>query len=414
MDKTHLYVVGPGFTTVLKGIRLRRMPCKFLHKMGLLLVILVMVSMFSCAPKVIPVAPVEEKPGELNGPIAKTGWEVEWEKTLELGRKEGKVTLYSSAGNEMRTARMEAFPKKTGIVLEMTIGKTSALMEKALTERRNGIYLLDLFETGLSPMLSTMKGAGAFDPVEPALILPEVLNTSLWFGNKLPFADKEHTILSYNARPSGGSLSINTDYIKEDEITSYRDLLKPKYKGKIVINDPTTAGSGANWFGVYIVSNTLDLDYMRDLAKQEPMLSRDERQQVEWLARGKYPIGIALDQETINEFQKAGVPLLQLRVKDELPYITSGGANIALMNSALHPNAAKVYINWFLSKEGQTLNSRVEIKQSSRLDVPTDHLRGEDMRDPKQKYFYANTEEFVARSLPIRDMAKQVFTLGVK
>lgn len=370
----------------------------------------------SCTPKTIPPqqpAPTEILPREAIS-TKKMPWQIEWEKTLEMGRKEGKVSIYSSAGNELRMALLENFPKKTGIALEMTTGKSAALTEKVLTERRNGLYLLDLFMSGLTSLLVTLKGSEALDTADHTLILPEVLDTSLWFGNELPFVDKEHKVLSYNARPGGKNILINADYIKNDEISSYRDLLKPQYKGKIVINDPTTTGSGSNWFAVAISTNTLGLDYMRDLAKQEPVLSRDERQQVEWVARGKYPIGIALDNETINEFQRAGSPLLDLFVKDEMYYITAGGANIALMNRAPHPNAAKVFINWLLSKEGQTLNSRIEGQQSRRLDIPTDHLSSDIIRDPKQKYFYANREEFHARRLEFLDMARQVFTPGVK
>src|SRR3970282_1988369 len=108
----------------------------------------------------------------------------------------------------------------------------------------------------------------------------------------------------------------------------------------IVYNDPTTSGSGSTWFAINMATNNLSMDYMRELAKQEPMLSRDERLQVEWVARGKYPIGIALDNEIIIEFQRAGAPLIDLLLTDEVPYITAGGSNIALMNRVPHPNAA--------------------------------------------------------------------------
>lgn len=367
--------------------------------------------LYSCrsATPPVPQKPevIEEKP--LPVP-AREKWQEEWERTIASGIKEGRVAIYSSAGNELRLAFMEAFPKKTGIALEMTIGKSAALAEKVLTERRNGLYLLDIFMSGLTSLVTTLKEANALDPIETILMLPEVTDKSLWFDSELPFIDKDRKVISYNARPGGKSILINTNYIKKSEISYYKDLLKPQYKGKIIINDPTASGSGSSWFSVAVETGKPGLEFMRELAKQEPFLYRDERQQVDWVAKGRYLIGIALDRETINEYVASGAPIESMGLQDEAHYITAGGANIGLINKAPHPKATRVFINWLLSKEGQTLNSRLERQQSRRLDVPTDHLKPDLIRDSKIKYFYSNREEWHARRLEFNEMARQVFT----
>lgn len=377
---------------------------------NLLLLAIMLLFLFACRPEQPITKPGAETPPQAVPPAAsKQKWEEEWEKMLALGRKEGKVVLYSSAGNVLRQTYMEAFPVKTGIALEMTIGKSASLTEKVLSERRNGLYLQDLFQSGLTSLIA-LKGAGALEPIEPVLILPENLDTKLWFNNELPFTDKDRKLFaSYNARPGARSLLVNTEHVKKGEIAVYTDLLKPQYKGKILINDPTISGSGSAWFAVAVETGKPGLEFMKALAKQEPVLSRDERQQVDWVARGKYYIGIGLDDEIISEYIAAGAALFPFRPKDEASYITSGGANVVLLAKAPHPNAARVFINWLLSREGQNLNSRIEKQQSRRLDVPTSHISPDSLREPNKEYFPGHREEWHTRRAEFFELARQVF-----
>ena len=83
--------------------------------------------LFSCAPG--PVTPVEKKPAELAAPLIKTGWEVEWEKTLQAARKEGRVVVYSTFGAETRTALVRGFKDRYGISLEVIIAKGAEASE---------------------------------------------------------------------------------------------------------------------------------------------------------------------------------------------------------------------------------------------------------------------------------------------
>ncbi|MBI4331708.1 MAG: hypothetical protein HY673_10555 [Chloroflexi bacterium] len=74
-----------------------------------------------------------------------------------------------------------------------------------------------------------------------------------------------------------------------------------------------------------------------------------------------------------------------------------------------HPNAAKVFANWYIGKEATTLFSRFLELQSARLDVPTDFLSPERMRDPSVKYLIAESEDFYLKSFANTNLAQQVF-----
>jgi iron(III) transport system substrate-binding protein len=157
----------------------------------------------------------------------------------------------------------------------------------------------------------------------------------------------------------------------------------------------------------------MGLDYMRELAKQEPIINRDERLQVEWVAKAKYPIGMALKKEIITEFQRAGATILE-STGAEGAGMSSGSDNIGLINKAAHPNAAKLYLNWFLSKEGQTVASTSTGNLSTRMDVPFSHVDPVLIPEPDKQYFFSDQEEFLLKAEPERKMAKEIFGHLVK
>lgn len=136
---------------------------------------------------------------------------------------------------------------------------------------------------------------------------------------------------------------------------------------------------------------------------------RDQRLQVDWVARGKYPIALWPRSGDVAEFQEAGAPIALVDVK-EGTYLSE--AIIALMNKSPHPNASRIFINWVLTKEPQTILQNYLQKQSARVDVPTDELDHLKIRKPGEKYFMsANaSEEWVVREQQrYIDMARDIF-----
>lgn len=378
----------------------------------LLVLALILVVVVGCAPKATP-APQAAAPSssqaatEVASPKASLEpWQVEWEKVVDAAKKEGSVVVYSTAGAETRAVLMRAFKEKYGISAEVITAKGAEVSQKLFSERRAGLYMADIYTGGSTTIVNELKPGGVLDPLEPVLILPEVTDTKLWYSGRLPWTDTGHYIFAFMATPSP-SYAINTEQVKLEEAKSYKDLLNPKWKGKMTLNDPTAAGTGLKWFGI-VSSVILDIDYMRQLVKQEPFVIRDQRMQVEWMAKAKYPIAISPKSDPFAEFLRAGAPIKHVEPM-EGGYLTSASGNLALLNRAPHPNAAKVFVNWLLSKEGQALFSRAMETQTARMDVSVDFLDVTRRRDPNAKYFTGENEEFLLKQPEQAKVAKEIF-----
>lgn len=341
----------------------------------------------------------------ISDPAKIAPWEVKWEALLGIAKKEGKVIIYTAGGEDTRKALGEGFTRKFGIATEWVGGRGPELSEKIMMERRAGLHVVDVLIGASQPALMTLKPAGALTPLEKELILPEVINPKAWFLGEFPWLDKDHYIMSFMAYPDT-SYVINTDFVKPGEAASFNDLLNPKWKGKLVMDDPTFPGSGGSLF--IAVNKVMGPDYAKALAKQEPLLTRDRRLLIEWVARGKYSIGIAPHTPFIPEFQRAGVPLEIGRPK-EGSYVASGIGVLSLINEAPHPNAARVFVNWVLTKEAQIAHAKETLQQSYRDDIPVDYLPPIRRRDPNMKYFPLVTEEYLQNYNDNLKKAQEIF-----
>lgn len=357
----------------------------------------------ACAPK--PISKASE-PKPASDPLAeKAGWEAEWEKTIEEARKEGKVAVQLSAGFvPMRDEIGKKIRSKYGIEPQWITGRATEMAEKIIREYRAGIYAVDLYMSGPTSILGLLKPENILAPIEPALILPEVTDAKLWWGAKLNFLDKDKLVLSFHAYPSEG-LAYNADYVYKDDLQSYSDLLNPRWKGKIVMSDPTIGGSGNMW--VSMILEIKGQEYLKELARQDLMFTRDLRLMLEWMARGKYLIGVGVG-PLIEEFRKAGVPL-DLHTPKEGSVISGGFGSLALYKNAPHPNAAKIFINWNLSKEGQLLLSKGTDRQSARTDLPTDFLK--ETRQEGARYVDLRTEEYQLKIQKNQQIAQDIFKI---
>ncbi len=277
-----------------------------------------------------------------------------WEETLAAAKKEGKVTVVTFVGSETRAALTKSFKAKYGIDLDFTVGQGAATLAKIQAERNAGLYTADAVVNGTS-VLTLFKKSGLLEPLASVLMLPEVTDQKMWYGNKLSFFDKEGTGLGF-LRQYNSCVLRNTESVKEGEITSYLDLLKPQWKDKVTMYDPSISGSGAMFMATLALGvwNVEDAGtwFKKMLKEQNLAVTRDPRLEVEWVARGKYPIALATYTDQMVNFLASGAPIAQQKVK-EGGFVTSSTGALGLFNKAAHPNAAIVFVNWLLSKDGQ-------------------------------------------------------------
>ena len=365
----------------------------------------------SCAgKKSLPISKVTEIPSaNSSNTETRLAWEQEWERTIREAKKEGTVVIHLGSGisTSLRQEISKIMKSKYNLELEIVAGRATELAEKIIREHKAGLYLADIYIAGATTAILRIKPGGVLDPVEPMFILPEVKDGKLWLEGKLPFVDKEKLILAFSAYPNTG-LSYNADYVSKEDLQSYRDLLNPRWKGKIVMSDPSIGGSGNSWF--YAIGlKVMGTEYLKELAKQDISFTRDLRLMVEWMARGKHVLGIGAG-GAVLEMQRAGVPLY-LHTPKEGDYLTSGWGNLALYKHTPHPNATRIFINWLLSKEGQTVFSRGQDTQSARVDVPTDFISPDAVRKPGLSYFNSTTEDAEAEKSPAMQIAREIFNI---
>lgn len=382
---------------------------KSMTSLGILIIALV-VSTILCQPFAAPAA------FSAPGPTVKTSsekdkgsWKIEWDKTVEAAKKEGKVLIYSTPSNDIMRALAEVFEKKYGIKVEWISGRGEEWAQRMLSEKNAGIRAVDVIIAGGTITLTVVKPQGLLGKIDPLLILPEVIDPQAWITKGLPYTDKAHTSMPLVATFQRYVLR-NTNMVKENEITSYKDLLNPKWKGKIVMNDPTVVGTANAFFGML----ALDIwgieeskNFMRQLVRQEPVITRDRRLQVEWVARGKYALSLATNLENAIEFINMAAPVAFCKVK-EGGKVGSGAGGLSVPEIPAHPNASKVFVNWILSKEGQSVFVKAYGSPGVRKDAPREGISPQLFPDPDEK-FYDDTEESILYRGEMTKIAKDIF-----
>lgn len=353
--------------------------------------------------------PILDTKDEASALIAHGTREAEWQKTLELARKESKVVVVTTAGREVRRPLGEKFKEKYGISVDwIQASRGGELAERLNRERSAGLYSADVFIGGSTTMLTQLKPKSMLDPIPPIFILPEVSDNSLWYGGKIPFVDKEKVyILPFLLFP-WDPIFVNNQVFNPEEVKSYSDLLKPSLKGKIVIGDPTLFGGGLRFFSI-TTEKYMGYDFHQKFAQQVGSIQRDERLVVDWVAQGKYPVGTGVRPDLINEYRYTGAPLSPISLKERGWLVGSGGV-LGVINKAAHPNSMKVFVNWLLSKEGQLIFSRATSQQSAREDLPVDFLDPAGVRKPSVQYLYMEDEEFLLQEPENVKKALEVFS----
>jgi iron(III) transport system substrate-binding protein len=303
----------------------------------------------------------------------------EWHRVVAAAKKEGKVVIGAPPGSDFRNEAQAALKKRFDVDAEFIQAPGPNLMSKVVAEKQAGAASVDAFLIGPCTGNSLLK-ADLFEPLAPAMVLPEVKDPAKWFGGHL-WADNQtgkNLLYSFVAQITP-SLYYNTQLVKPQEVRSYNDLLDPKWKSKIGLRDPRVPGGGlAMW------AFLLDLkgeEYIRKLAQQEMFVGRNARQIADALAKGTLSLTIGVGYRDFDAFLDANLPVKHLPTLKEGTYVSGGNGIIGIIKGAPHPNAAKLVFNWLLSREGQELHGKTAQQPTRRLDVDTKGLDGQAAKD---------------------------------
>lgn len=343
---------------------------KFLPAISFFLFTITLLAEDACAAK------PEEKTIVVSSPLSsldtKAPIESDWDKKVINAKKEGKVIILGSPGiASSRDAFIKGINDSYGISADILVGRGPELTAKIQAERRAGIYEYDVYIGGIETIVGTLIPQKILDPIQPLLMLTEVKEPNAWRGNNLPLFDRGGIAFA-SLISETGAIAFNTSMVKPEEIDLFEGLLLPKLEGKIGLQDPTTPGSGQSWF--YNAYEAKGEDYLRAIAKQKPFITRDNRLLVDGLAKGRFAVILGISTDDLVPAYNAGAPVSMLGATKEANLYGGDAGYVCAVTNPSHPNSQILFINWILSKNGQTAWSRASGHPSRRMDVTTEYV----------------------------------------
>jgi iron(III) transport system substrate-binding protein len=317
-----------------------------------------------------------------------------WAATVEKAKSDPLVLVYSD--NKAFDTIVEEFTKKYGIKVQTTVARPTVILPRVKTEQTNGQYLWDVWWSITANMVNVAAPAGMLQPFEPFLMLPEVKDVNQWRHKDYIYGDPGKFVFTYSHEVSF-SVYHNVDVVPGVKLDTLDALLDPRFKGKIIARDASQPNSGA--FALSPIYKAKGEDFLRKFLKDQAPKILDNPQQLDTsLMRGGAAIAVGMQNTSYATCTKDGgckniTPMPQLAIT-----LSRG---LSVFKNAPHPEAAKIFINWLLSKEGQTVAVREWAKYnltgavSMRKDVEPhpDHKADQpDFSNPDQ-YVWVSTDD---------------------
>ena len=345
---------------------------------------------------------------------SKPNWQTEWERTVQAAKKEGSLSLYMYQGDGELGAMAQLFQKKyPEINVVVTPGRGNTFAPKIMAERSAGKYLVDAYIAGATTAFEVFYRGKILNSVRAALILPEVVDESKWWLGQHHYIDPENQYIFVYVGNVSEYVSYHTKSVEAGEVRSFTDFLQPKWKGKILSRDPKISGSQRIGLRGFYHTPELGAEFIRRLyGEMDVTLTQEIRQATDWLANGKFAVCFFCSE--ILKVKAQGLPVDEFHTAQwkENRAISAGNmGSVILPTQAPHPNAARVFVNWLLSREGQTALQRAtntphNSEESLRTDIPKDMVRSDLRRIDGVKYMLVDKPEYIDMA-PIYDIVEK-------
>lgn len=272
-----------------------------------------------------------------------------WARVVDGAKKEGVLNIYAFyfVGDVAR-ALVKEFRDKYGIRVEIMPGASRTSIEKIKIEQRMKRPIADILNSSLGSASELVIGGNA---TSVSRELPNLRDKSVYKVD--PLVSPQGEIVSYGLDLMG--ILVNTKLVKpQDEPRSYFDLLQPKWKGKMISSDIQGLKP---FYHELRFHKVLDLDFYRRLAKQNVVFwAGSAKEAYLMVGRGEYDLSVYTSSGSVSFMIAEGSPLKIVTAEEGS--IANQQVMTPVVNGA-HPNATRLFINWLLSKEGQTLYHRI-------------------------------------------------------
>jgi iron(III) transport system substrate-binding protein len=295
---------------------------------------------------------------------------------LAAAKAEGQVTYYTSADLVLANKLKAAFEQKYGIKVNVLRQSSSTIFNRANQEFDLGTNAADTIETSVMSHFVDMKAKKMLQPFAPA-------TANLVRSPKL--SDPEHYWHAVKLELT--SMNYNSDKLKGDDVPkTWKDLLDPKYNGKVVQGHIKSSGDTA-----LIAFNLVKMygwEYFEALRKNN-VLTLQACTQVELVARGERLV-MMCDYSQLFTARAQNINVIGAALPQDGVFMLAGPE--AILAKAPHPNAAKVFVNWLFSPEGQTIY--VEGGDAAAIDSPEVKLPADFPDLKKYKLIDTDIDEF--------------------
>ncbi len=299
-------------------------------------------------------------------------------KLYASARKEGKVVWWTAhyALSAAEAVRNEFIAKYPGIEVEFIRQTAQVIYQRLAQNLEAGVREVDVFASTDEAHYLTLKGQGAFAAYTPAGIthLPKLFQD----------IDADHT---YHVGALGMVL-INYSPKLQKPAQSWTDLLDLQWSEKITLGHPGFSGYVGAW--VVAIWDKYGWDYFTRLAKNKPKIGRSIFETVTDIVSGQSQIGAGPDHNSLESKAKGNPIEIQFPIDDAILIASP----VAIMKDAPHPNAARLFENFFYSPNysltmAKTFNYPLRSDVEAPSKVPLEKVR-----------WYRNKPERLAKAIP--------------